>query len=165
MVAAVEGVDAAAHAAASPSSADADRLGSGISATSEMPGVLIDDVQEVPSYVAALTFVQFETIHPFLDGNGRVGRLLITALLCDGGVLREPLPYLSLSLERNRARCAPSPTSVPRRGRRIRVRQLRSKLWSNSASREFTCRRRHRLFLEERYVAILGEGTEVAPVS
>ncbi|MBM4336329.1 MAG: Fic family protein [Deltaproteobacteria bacterium] len=53
---------------------------------------------------AALAHVQFETIHPFLDGNGRVGRLLITFLLCQAGVLSEPLLYLSLYLKQNRAR-------------------------------------------------------------
>ena len=51
---------------------------------------------------AGLAHVQFETIHPFLDGNGRVGRLLITFLLCQTGVLREPLLYLSLYLKQNR---------------------------------------------------------------
>ena len=53
---------------------------------------------------AALAHVQFETIHPFQDGNGRLGRLLITFLLCECGVLTEPLLYLSLYFKQNRDR-------------------------------------------------------------
>jgi len=52
---------------------------------------------------AGLAHVQFETIHPFLDGNGRVGRQMITFLLCHAGVLHEPLLYLSLYLKQNRS--------------------------------------------------------------
>lgn len=64
---------------------------------------LQDDSRPVPPLVkAGLLHVQFETIHPFLDGNGRLGRLLIALFLVDKSVLREPLLYLSLYLKTHR---------------------------------------------------------------
>jgi Fic family protein len=63
----------------------------------------LNDESMPPLVQAALAHAQFETIHPFLDGNGRVGRLLITLLLCSRGVLDRPLLYLSLFLRKNRS--------------------------------------------------------------
>jgi cell filamentation protein, protein adenylyltransferase len=70
---------------------------------SDLEHFLHEDESGLPPVVkAALAHVQFETIHPFLDGNGRLGRLLITLYLCEQGVLEEPLLYLSLYLKTHR---------------------------------------------------------------
>lgn len=61
-----------------------------------------DEVGLPPLIRAGLAHLQFETIHPFLDGNGRLGRLLITLILVEAGVLREPILYLSLFLKSRR---------------------------------------------------------------
>jgi Fic family protein len=78
-------------------------------AMSALEKFLHDDPVATPILIkAALAHAQFETIHPFLDGNGRVGRLLVTLLLCakpdppEQAVLARPLLYLSLYLKRNR---------------------------------------------------------------
>ena len=64
---------------------------------------LHDEPEPMPLLIkAALAHVQFETIHPFLDGNGRLGRMLITLLLCNDKVLQEPSLYLSLHFKIHR---------------------------------------------------------------
>jgi Fic family protein len=80
------------------------------------PSVLIDGLSDLEKFIhddkqqtstvlkAALVHLQFETLHPFLDGNGRVGRLLIILLLMSEGVLSQPLLYISLYLKTNRQR-------------------------------------------------------------
>ncbi len=66
---------------------------------------LHDQPKKTPVLIkAALAHVQFETIHPFLDGNGRLGRLIITLLLCSERVLKEPMLYLSLYFKTYRQR-------------------------------------------------------------
>lgn len=64
----------------------------------------IHDRESLPDLIhCGISHAQFETIHPFLDGNGRLGRLLITLLLCERGILRQPLLYLSYYLTTHRA--------------------------------------------------------------
>jgi Fic family protein len=78
----------------------ADRLGECIGGLERW---LHGEPQRAPALIrAALGHVQFETIHPFLDGNGRIGRLLVTLLLVGEGLLHEPLLYVSLYLKQHR---------------------------------------------------------------
>jgi Fic family protein len=69
----------------------------------ELEKFLHDQPEATPPLLkAALAHIQFETIHPFLDGNGRLGRLLIPLILCDGKALRAPLLYLSIYFKERR---------------------------------------------------------------
>jgi Fic family protein len=70
---------------------------------SELERFLHSEDPSMPLLVkAAIAHVQFESIHPFLDGNGRLGRLLITFLLCHEGAMHQPMLYLSLYLKQHR---------------------------------------------------------------
>lgn len=73
-----------------------------ITAMGELEKFLYDESPRPTLITCGLVHCQFETIHPFLDGNGRIGRLLITFLLCQRGVLSRPLLYLSHYFKRYR---------------------------------------------------------------
>ena len=83
----------------------------------ELERFLHDTDDGLPMLVrAGLAHAQFETIHPFLDGNGRTGRLLITFLLCHAGILKDPLLYLSLYFKQHRSDYYESLNEVRRTG-------------------------------------------------
>lgn len=70
---------------------------------SQLERFLHDRPEPTPALLkVALAHVQFETIHPFLDSNGRLGRLLITLLLCEQKILQSPMLYLSLHFKMHR---------------------------------------------------------------
>lgn len=74
-------------------------------ALGQLERFLHDEDIDLPLLIRiGLAHAQFETIHPFLDGNGRTGRLLITFLLCENGVLRKPVLYLSHYFKKHRQR-------------------------------------------------------------
>ena len=72
-------------------------------ALSDLEVFLNDDTTTDPIIKAALAHYQFETVHPFLDGNGRMGRLLVTLSLMNDGVLSRPIIYPSYELKRRRS--------------------------------------------------------------
>jgi cell filamentation protein, protein adenylyltransferase len=87
-----------------------------LTALSEFERFLHHDYQLPDLIYVGLAHAQFETIHPFFDGNGRVGRLLITFLLMHRGALHRPLLYLSVYLKENRAEYYDRLTAIRRRG-------------------------------------------------
>lgn len=79
--------------------------------------VRVADTTRLPTLVrAGVAHAQFETIHPFLDGNGRIGRLLVTLMLAHEGALREPLLYLSAFLTKHKPDYYARLTGVRERG-------------------------------------------------
>lgn len=87
-----------------------------LNAMSELENYINNDDSLDPLIQAALIHYQFETIHPFLDGNGRVGRLLITLFLMEKGILTTPALYISYYLKLNRIEYYDRMTQVRRTG-------------------------------------------------
>jgi Fic family protein len=119
----------------------------------------LHEEHELPVLIhVGLAHAQFETIHPFVDGNGRVGRLLITFLLVHRGALHRPLLYLSHYLKRNRAEYYDRLTAIRQRGDwegwiRFFLRGV------GETATEATATARAILELRERHRAVVGERT------
>ena len=84
----------------------------------------LHDTDSFPVLIHCSAHAQFETIHPFIDGNGRVGRLLITFLLCQREILQQPLLYLSSYLKARRAEYYDRLMAIPCFGRLGRLDQV-----------------------------------------
>ena len=98
-----------------PPSAEVDRL------MGDLENFLHDEDHPMPHLLKiALAHYQFETIHPFLDGNGRIGRLMITVYLVEQGLLKRPVLYLSDFFERHRAAYYDALSDVRERGDLLR---------------------------------------------
>jgi Fic family protein len=139
---------------------------------------LNDEPEPTPPLLkAALAHVQFETIHPFLDGNGRIGRLLIVLQLVADGVLREPMLYPSLFFRTHR-RAASSALAVQQALQRqpittsnalaretgltpATVNKSLAHLERLKVVTELTNRRRGRVFAYKRYVDELSAELDV----
>jgi len=115
-----------------------------------------------------LAHAQFETIHPFLDGNGRIGRLLITLLLCEQKVLLKPVLYLSYYFKKNRQRYYEELQSVRDSGSwenwlRFFLKGIIevSQQATETARQVLTLREKHRLVITEQFGRAAANGHRV----
>ena len=129
----------------------------------------LNDPGSLPTLIwVGLAHAQFETIHPFLDGNGRVGRLLITFMLCERGVLLKPVLYLSYFFKKNRQQYYEELQSVRDSGSWEQWLEffLRgvievSKQATDTARRILNLRERHREMINDRLGYRAGNGHRV----
>ncbi len=120
---------------------------------------------------SGLIHYQFETIHPFLDGNGRVGRMLITLFLMEKGLLERPVLYISYFLKRNRIEYYDRLSEVRNKGNYEQWIKFFLKAIAESASDaikrleeagilvQTAGQKRNRIFSYEEYLDILRKGT------
>lgn len=129
----------------------------------------IHNAGDIPALIRiGLAHAQFETIHPFLDGNGRVGRLLITFLLCEAGLLDKPVLYLSHYFKRHRLAYYDHLQRVRDEGawEQWLAFYLRgvcevSQEASNTAQRILRMREDHRMLIADRFGRAAGNGHRI----